>query len=190
MPSDAFFEVAEAYCNEIIRFEITGGEPLLHPDIEMLLALPEKLPSCGFVLQTNGSLRPDLDDQIVGYNWSIGVSLHGREQVHNAYTGSDSFGIVARRIDSLTREGLVHIYTVLHDELDAEDIDWLVRFRDDVGAKFLRFIVPRKYGRFQPLLNQGLVREVKALVDSRMGVKISPSRTRFVTVDGQMRRSN
>ena len=50
---------------DIIRVCVTGGEPLLHPDVANILDLPAIVLDCGFVLSTNGTARPDLDPPFV-----------------------------------------------------------------------------------------------------------------------------
>jgi sulfatase maturation enzyme AslB (radical SAM superfamily) len=162
----------------------------MHPDIEEILHTPERIDECGFVLNTNGTLRPELDHLLIVNQWLTAISLHGRKTAHENYSRSRSFDVVTRRIESLAKDAAVHIYTVLHDGLTAKDIRWLFQFRDQVGAKFLRFIAPRNFGRVQPLTNEGLIQEVVMRLDNASGFKTSASNTRFITVCGQMRFTN
>lgn len=187
---DRALDVIKAHQNQIIRLCITGGEPLMHPDIEAVLEAPSQLKECGCVLTTNGSMRQDLDELITANQWLTAVSLHGRKDAHEAYTRSDSFNLTTRRIEALARRALVHIYTVVHDGLSGDDVEWLFRFRDQTRTQFLRFMVPRAHGRFQPLRNEALLTCIKERLDARSGLKLGPSLTRFLAVGGALRDSH
>jgi hypothetical protein len=84
----------------------------------------------------------------------------------------------------------VHIYAVLHDEMTEGDLLWLKRLRDEIGVAFLRFILPRPFGRFSLLTNEPLLSRALSLTDDHCSVKTESSRTRFVTVDGFERMSS
>ncbi len=174
----------------LIRVCISGGEPLLHPSCESILEIPNIFHDCGFILATNGSLRPELDRQIVSNNWSVAISLHGMKDAHNLYTKSLSFETVIDRISRLAAKGIVYIYTVVHDNLSVNDIDWLFKFRDDVGACLLRFTKPRPFGRYQQLMNVNLLRHIQERLDHRSVMITRSSNTIFVDINGQQRFSN
>jgi molybdenum cofactor biosynthesis enzyme MoaA len=120
--------------------------------------MPERTELCGFVLNTNGTLRPDLDGVIVDNGWLVAISLHGYKQTHEWYSQWGNFEAVVERIERLAGRTTVHIYTVLHDALTANDLDWLLRFRNESGAVFLRFILPRNFGRYRPLNDKASAR--------------------------------
>jgi sulfatase maturation enzyme AslB (radical SAM superfamily) len=160
---------------------------MLHPQIDTVLALPESVADCGFVLSTNGTVRPDLDSMLVQYEWLVAISLHGMESTHNRYTLSRDFTHVKKRIENLARKTIVHIYTTLHDEMTYEDLEWLFRFRDESGASFLRFVIPRQFGRYRPLSRTDLLDHLAERIDDRAGIKAERSNTRFATVDGTIR---
>lgn len=174
----------------LIRVAITGGEPLLHPEARALVDLSLMLPSCGFVMSTNGSVRSDLDSRLIDGQWLVGISLHGRRQAHNKYVQADSFEAVTSRIQTLAAGTVVHIYSVLHDGMSEEDLDWLIRFREDSGATLLRFIMPRPYGRFSGLTRQDILLAAERRVAERVVLKIAPSRTQFLAAAGQIRLTN
>jgi molybdenum cofactor biosynthesis enzyme MoaA len=176
--------------NKVIRISVSGGEPLLHPDANKILRFPARAEQIGFVITTNGTARLDLDDVLADYRWLVAVSLHGRQSVHDAYSRSTSFQMVADRIRRLAPLTVVHIYSVLHDAMDVRDVHWLLQFRDEVGAAFLRFIEPRPFGRYQPLRQRRLVDEVQSALDERSGLKTQPSLTFFHGVMEERRLSH
>ena len=112
----------------MIRVCLTGGEPLLHSRIQDLLKWPTLFQDLGFVLSTNATVRPDLDSQVVDNRWLMAISLHGGKDAHNAYTRSGSFLPVTNRIEALAKRTTVHLYSVIHDGMKTEDIEWLIRF--------------------------------------------------------------
>jgi len=174
---------------ELIRFCITGGEPFMHPEIESFLEIPRDFPGLGHVISTNGTLRADLDDSLIRNGWLVAISLHGRQESHNLYSGCDSFDIVRRRIESLAARTRVHIYCVLHDALTIEDVDWIFQFRDDTGAMFLRFIIPREFGRYRPLHAPTKIDEIATRLDECSGLKVEASKTSLLGVSGLVRHS-
>jgi molybdenum cofactor biosynthesis enzyme MoaA len=176
--------------DQIIRVCVTGGEPLLHPHVESVLEWPRDFRDCAFVLSTNGSVRPELDTTLVEHSWLVAVSLHGMAAAHNAYTASTSFDVVRNRIRSLAPRAVVHIYTVLHDAMTAADIDWILRFRDDAGVAFVRFIRPRPAGRYIGLNDARLIAEVMSRLDTRSGYKATASQTTFLSAKGLQRLTN
>ena len=190
MPSAEVVRLQDVHRDAIVRLALTGGEPLLHPEAEALLELPQRFPECGYVLYTNGSVRFDLDKAIIANQWLAAVSLHGRRASHNRYTRSDSFDTVARRIADLAPQTPVHIYATLHEDLTEGDLEWLVKFRDESGAKFLRLIVPRMGGRHGGQADSELATAIAGRpLDQRAAVKRTPSLTTFVTVSGEHRPS-
>jgi molybdenum cofactor biosynthesis enzyme MoaA len=190
LPVGEALSVVQSRQADIVRVCVTGGEPLMHPDIEDILLFPAQFAECGFVLTTNGSLRKDLDPLIAANEWLTAVSLHGRKQAHERYTGSNSFDLVTSRIKSLARRAVVHIYSVVHDSISRGDVDYLFSFRDEVGARFLRFMVPRPHGRYQPLTTRGALDHVCERLDARSGLKMAKSGTTLLTVDGELTRSS
>jgi len=176
--------------DQLIRVCVTGGEPMLHPDIESVLRLPEEMQDCGFVLSTNGTPRPDLDEVLINQGWLVAISLHGTKDAHNVYTASGSFDKVVSRIHKLARILVVHIYTVLHEKMTRKDLLWLFRFRDEAGVAFLRFMTPRPFGRYEPLRDLGLIQEVACMLDERSGLKTDPSLTHFISVNREHRRTH
>lgn len=175
---------------KLIRVTISGGEPLLHPQVDQVLVLPAQIRQCGFVLSTNGTARLDLDDLLVGYSWLVAVSLNGHQEAHNKYTKSRSFKRVVSRIENLATRTVVHVYCVLNDHMTEKDVMWLYDFRNQANIAFLRFMIPRNFGRYKPLQNVKLIDAVCSRLDERSGLKTKASLTRFRAVDGTVRYTN
>jgi molybdenum cofactor biosynthesis enzyme MoaA len=162
----------------------------MHPEIESILSLPRQFSSLGYVLSTNGTVRGELDSAIVDNRWLVAVSLHGGEETHNSYTNSRSWKRVVKRIASLAQSTNVHIYSVVHERMNISDVDWLLRFQAENGVKFLRFIAPRNFGRYENSCNTDLYEYVNSLEGASIGFKTSSSNTRFLPVSGVPRMSN
>ena len=186
----SFTAMVLSHDSQVIRHCISGGEPLLHPEIDDLLELPKLCGQSGFVCVTNGTVRDDLDQRITENNWCVIVSLHGRESTHNAYTRSTSFGIVSHRIRKLASQGYVNIFAVLNPYTKIEDLEWLLAFRDEVGAGYLSLLRPRPFGRFQKWDSPEVEAWVGALSAERVRLRAGAAGIPFVGVDGRVRRSN
>lgn len=175
---------------QLLRLSLTGGEPTCHPEILKYLELPDLFPDIGYVISTNGTLVTGLELPLIENGWLVAISLHGRKDTHNRYTRSQSFDKVRDTIERLAKRCTVHIYCVIHHLLDPDDVDWLIAFRQEVGAGFLRFILPRAFGRFHSASAASMVDYVRCRLDSRSGIKDKPSKTIFLTVNGELRESN
>lgn len=161
----------------------------MHPDIEKFLRIPSEFPDLGHVITTNGTLRSELDASLIANNWLVAISLHGGKKTHNSYSGFDSFHTIQKRIEGLANSTRVHIYCVIHDALTLDDVDWILRFRSDSGVKFVRFIIPRAFGRHRPLRKRSMLDDIEARLDSTSGIKIEASKTAFMEVSGRIRSS-
>jgi sulfatase maturation enzyme AslB (radical SAM superfamily) len=189
LPYQAVSSFLRARHSEMIRFCITGGEPFMHPDIEKFLRLPSEYQDLAHVISTNGTLRPELDASLVTNEWLVAISLHGRQAAHDAYSGVESFHTIRRRIESLAPRTRTHLYCVVHDALTIGDIDWMMQFRTDCGVRFLRFIMPRAFGRYKPLQRPAIVEAISERLDSASGIKVEPSRTVLLEVSNRVRAS-
>lgn len=190
IPIDKLKKIVKFYAPSVVRVCITGGEPLLHPFISDILEIPNEFNNCGFVLSTNASLHEEFDKTIVDNKWCVAISLHGNKRSHTKYTMSDSFETVVRRITKLSERGIVHICTVLHEDLSPSDIDWLYKFRDDVGAELIRFILPRKFGRYKLIKDTPLLTIIEESLDDKSIFIKRKSNTIFIEASGKQRFSN
>lgn len=70
------------------RFLISGGEPLLHSEIDSILDLPAQYPDLSFGIVTNGTVsNAKLGDTLrQNPTMTLQISLDGSDEVHNALT--------------------------------------------------------------------------------------------------------
>jgi molybdenum cofactor biosynthesis enzyme MoaA len=190
LPIDQIRSSIENRRHQIIRVCITGGEPTMHPEIDSILRLPDRFDDCSFVISTNGTFRQGIENLFVDKKWLVAISLHGSKESHNSYTRSKSFDCAVRRIRTLSSRTVVHIYTVLHNDITDRDLDWLFKLRDEAGAAFLRLIVPRPFGRYEILHNTRILERAQNMVDDRSGIKTSRSLTKFISVNCEERFSS
>ena len=176
----------------LIRVCIAGGEPLLHPEIGSVLALPNQWSDIGFVLNTNGTVGTQYDDQIVAEGWLVALSLHGSESSHNKYTRSHSYSRVVRRIETLAAGTVVHVYCVLSGSTKHTDLSDLVQTTFRSGASFLRLIVPRKFGRQGDDPPADVLEYARELASEHhwIGLKETASNSTFLTAFSETRHTH
>lgn len=69
------------------RVTITGGEPILHPDIHDLIRLSSKKAS-NVILSTNGILLEIIENILMNFsNITLAISLHGPSEIHDKFVG-------------------------------------------------------------------------------------------------------
>lgn len=176
--------------SRLVRSLITGGEPFLHPKITKILDLPNHFNDLNFVISTNGTLISKHCQILINNNWIIAISLNGNNITHNKYTLSENFKKVSESIIKLAENNIIHIYCVLHKDLCYNDIDWLFNFRDYYKIDFLRFIKVRPYGRYVDFNSTDLISYIQSKKDEKSGTKIDSSNTHFISVDGELRKTN
>lgn len=191
LPEDVIRRTITSFRDSLLRVCLAGGEPLMHPSIASLLALPCDYPDVGFVLNTNGALRRDLDPLIVENQWLVAVSLHGLGTTHNAYTRTRSFDKVVARVQDLASVTVVHIYCVLNALTTEEDILFLYELLDR-GVVRLRLITPRAFGRLGDPPSSVILAAAEQLVekDPRVILKRRQSESLFLDVSGRLRKAN
>lgn len=171
-----------------IRILISGGEPFLHPEIEKILMLPEKFPSFKFVINTNGSKLLPLKyrDLIIKNDWLIAFSLHGSKKCHNQYTRTKSYYDVLKCLENFGCSARVHLYSVLNHLMGLTDIENLFKTRDKYNLNFLRFILPRPFGRFVPFNSKNLLKLIIERLDDKSGLEMEGSNTEFISARGEI----
>lgn len=184
--NDVFRDI-ETAAHSVIRVCVTGGEPLLHPEIDRIVGLPSMHRNLAFALSSNFSARPDVDEELASQGWFVWASLHGHRDAHNEYTQSCSFECVTERIRRYSRIGVIRISTVLHDRMSEQDVEWLLRFREECGIPMLRFVVPRQAGRFRPLTSRRLVDAVSSRLDNQAELRFAGTGSRLIDVRGNHR---
>lgn len=175
---------------ERIRFIISGGEPFLHSDINNILKLPLKYPNANYWLNTNGYIKEinPYIEQIIDNEWNIAISIHGSEKTHNLYTKRDSYKLAKKNLFLLSTHSLTHIYSVINEYTSYEDIKHMIELRNKSNACFLRFIVPRKYGRYNNFNKQEIINNIPC--SRNVIIKKDASNTEFISVNGFSRMLN
>ncbi len=125
-----------------LRFIVTGGEPLLHPNWDELVSC---LPGKGFrsVLVTNGVLLSGLGEDKLPFH-EIQISLDGLEEGHDHLRGPGSFHRAfqgLRHVRNMGKE--VSVATVVHSRnlQELEELGELLR-HEGVSAWTLEYPVP------------------------------------------------
>lgn len=191
LPSVILYEEIGRRADGIIRTCITGGEPLLHPEIETILQLPAHYDSVGFVLSTNGTVRSDLDPLLVRHGWLAAVSLHGGADTHNRYVMAACHEQVVARLVRMSSMGVpLHVYSVLTDTTSPYDVDYLYTLRDSLGVSLLRFIIPRRHGRQFMVGAAHAEKYVTDRLDKRSVLVATSSQSVFLDVSGIVRSSH
>ena len=116
MKDDVFKIIDDASQMGVFEFNITGGEPLLHPDIEEIL---KYIYEAGMRtrIYTNGYLITDrlieLFKKLDVYR--VRISVDGKDSVtHDKIRGVQSLDIILNNIEKLTEAGInVEITTTL-----------------------------------------------------------------------------
>jgi len=127
---------------------LSGGEPLLHPDIEKIMACAR--PALEIRLLTNGTLI-DRERALLlkDHDARVQVSLDGSiPAVHDAIRGAGSFDPAVRGIEQLRKAGLgerINIATtVMRQNLD--DLPSIIALAEGMGVPLVRFLPLRKRG--------------------------------------------
>lgn len=127
------------------QFTISGGEPLLYPDLFLLLAFIKKqnlsccLYTCG-IMENDGRLD-FIDDGISKALFDLKIdkiifSLQGgSEQVHDQITGiPESFNLTLKSIDKVISKGLQVELHFVPMKLNIEDIESVVKTAQEIGV--------------------------------------------------------
>ncbi len=101
-------EIAAVYNTSKIWINITGGEPLLHPDLMKTIELSRKLGfRCG--MTSNGTLiTADKAKQLADSGLeTIAVSLDGLKETHEAFRGKKNcFDLALKGVENLRKYGI------------------------------------------------------------------------------------
>jgi sulfatase maturation enzyme AslB (radical SAM superfamily) len=184
-------KVISTRISERIRFTISGGEPFLHPQIKKILEIPRTYPLANYWINTNGFINniQDYVEPLVNNEWNIAFSIHGAKNTHNLYTKIDSYDLVESNIIYLSKYHLnTHIYSVINRNTTFSDINHLVRLKNLTNSAFLRFIVPREFGRVDINYDNNIIDKIPATHD--IGIKRCASNTEFVSINGISRLTN
>lgn len=188
-----YIDIEKIICSRIserIRFTISGGEPFLHPHIKRVLEIPKRYPMANYWINTNGYINniKEYVGPLINNEWNIAFSIHGAKTTHNLYTRSDSYELVEANIIYLSKYLNTHIYSVINKNTTISDINHLVRLKNLSNASFLRFIVPREFGRIDLNYDSRIIDKIPTTYD--VGIKRNASNTEFVPIEGVSRLTN
>jgi SynChlorMet cassette radical SAM/SPASM protein ScmF len=132
------------------RIKLTGGEPLMHPDI-LELIMTAKILDVSLSVETNGVLcTPRIAEELATCkNISVSVSLDGaKAETHEAIRGVDGcFTGALKGIKTLTDAGIKPkiIFTVMRHNKD--QLEAVIRIAEVVGATLVKFNIVQPTGR-------------------------------------------
>lgn len=166
----ALFEkaVREAIPLGLRRVKLTGGEPLLHPDFESLVAISAGK-GLGVTVETNGVLITPEVSRLLGETRSprfVSVSLDGASpSTHDSFRGVEgSFEAALRGIRLLVTAGLrPQVIMSLHPG-NVDEIEPLVRVAEAVGAGSVKFNLLQPSGRAKRMKEHGMMLGVARLI--------------------------
>jgi AdoMet-dependent heme synthase len=141
-------------------FNVTGGEPLLRPDLfELLAALQGR--AIAVHLLTNGTLidRPTADRLRMAEIATVQVSMDGLEPVHDAIRGAGSFQAARAGTEHLVAAGLAVTINMTLSRRNADSIAEMIELAAALRVQRLGFsrLVPA--GRGQSFLAETLARD-------------------------------
>lgn len=120
-----------AFCDEIEELnikslKITGGEPLVYPDIKKLLQHLVQKKYQKSILTNAILLDSDIIDIVKGHNFRFGISLDGsKSEIHEFLRGKNTFDRAVKNIMNLQKNGIYFsLNTTLHsfNYMDIEKI--------------------------------------------------------------------
>jgi len=140
--------IDEAAGNGCRRLDLSGGEPLLHPEIDRVLARAAS--KTGVLLVSNGAL---IDRARAASLASLGVRVQlslesHRREVHDAVRGPGAFDRVMRALGHLRDAGMVHRVSLSTTILapNVEDLPGVVSLAERWGVRGVGFRPPVRQG--------------------------------------------
>jgi SynChlorMet cassette radical SAM/SPASM protein ScmE len=135
---------------KVFKVTVTGGEPLLRPDlVELLDALGQR--RIVFTINTNATLVSDeLAEKLAGFRLlkALGVSLDGSSAaVHDRLRGGQAFESATRGIESLLRHGLRVGISAVVTKLNYHDLGKMIDLARALGVGSIAFTSLHPVGR-------------------------------------------
>ncbi|SIO34557.1 radical SAM protein [Fibrobacter sp. UWB11] len=153
---EQFSKIIDLYQNKIIRICLSGGEPTINPFFLDMVKRLNTIDNIGRVLSTTGyNYTEEMAHLMSDSFWTVSVSLHGQEETHNQYVGGDAYEKARRTLEILSKYGInIHLYSVLHNSMNIQDIEHLIEIKEMYNVSVLRFIKIRKIGIYQSDLSR------------------------------------
>jgi len=148
--------------------KLTGGEPLLHPQITGLLDIVRK-EDLGLVVETNGVLcTPELAKDLASCkNAFVSVSLDGADaETHEWMRGvSGSFEAALNGVRNLVAAGLRPQVIMSLVRRNKDQIESVVRLAESVGAGSVKFNLVQPTARGEVMHEHGETLRIEELVE-------------------------
>jgi SynChlorMet cassette radical SAM/SPASM protein ScmF len=152
----------------LARVKLTGGEPLLHPEIKEILEYI-RTEELSFAVETNGVLcTPELAQKIAACKDPfVSVSLDGADaKTHESIRGVDGcFDSALKGIRNLVEVGLSPQVIMTIMRLNKEQIEPMVRVAENLGAGSVKFNILQPTARGERLHFIGESLDIEELVD-------------------------
>jgi SynChlorMet cassette radical SAM/SPASM protein ScmF len=134
----------------LTSIKLTGGEPLLHPDILEILAIAQEH-DLGVIVETNGTLvTPEFAQSLAKCKKKfISVSLDGSDaETHEWVRGvPGSFDRSCEGVRILAKAGLKPQIIMSLFRRNVDQIELLVRMAEEMGAESVKFNIIQSIGR-------------------------------------------
>lgn len=140
LPLDQVIDcLGEAEALGIQRVYLSGGEPLLYPELPTLLEVAARYEALDLYLSTNGTLiGPQEAERLRLAGAQAQVSIDGPPEYHDVFRGLEgAFARAARGVETLVAAGVPVkiVSTICRDNLAL--LPWLVRWAAEKGADCL-----------------------------------------------------
>ena len=159
--------------------KLTGGEPLLHPDIHRIINYIRGEDLC-LTIETNGTLcTPELAGEIKKCKKpSISVSLDGANaETHEYIRGVDGcFEAALQGIRNLSKEGLKPQLIMSIMNRNKDQIEKVVRLAESLGAGSIKFNIVQPTERGVKLHEAGDTLSVEELIELGRQVEMELSK--------------
>jgi SynChlorMet cassette radical SAM/SPASM protein ScmF len=169
LPVEAFeTAIREARPLGLSGVKLTGGEPLLHPEIVRLLEIIRR-EELGLTIETNGVLcMPDLAAEIArSPNPFVSVSLDGADAVTHEWVRGikGSFDLAVQGVRNLVAAGIRPqiIMSLMHGNV--HQVEAVIRLAESLGASSVKFNVIQPTGRGEKIHAGTNGLEVAELID-------------------------
>jgi len=141
--------IDELYENNGKSITLSGGEPLLHPDIKKIIKYASS--KLNIRLLTNGTLIDrDYANFLSDNNVSVQISIDGsNEKIHDSIRGKGSFNLSINAIKHLKKAGFednLNLCTTIMKQNHNDIID-IIDLSQNYNIQMLRFLHLRRTGR-------------------------------------------
>jgi len=132
----------EAWQQGCRLFALTGGEPLVHREIDRIVNGILELPDTHLVILTNGLLIKKLFSSLNGdsHRVHLQISLDGLEENHDSLRGKDAFSKLTANLQWLKKEGIFYTLSMCVTRQNIPDMEPMIDFAASVGAKNVHFM--------------------------------------------------